>query len=113
MKANTALTERDTLMTSAVLYRWTIKTGREAEFEAAWAEATRLIHESCGSYGANLHVDSQGDYVSYALWPSEEARQACGRDSDWFSQSCFATIRDCTETRHPEQVLAVKSKMTI
>lgn len=99
-------------MTSAVVYRWTLKPGREADFETAWSEGTRLIHETCGSFGANLHVDENGDYVSYALWPSETARQACFSENDWFSQACFITMQDCIDKRHPEQVLDVKSKLT-
>ncbi|WP_300532477.1 antibiotic biosynthesis monooxygenase [Maricaulis sp.] len=100
-------------MTSAVLYRWTIKKGREAEFETAWSEATRLIHERCGSYGANLQVDPNGDYVSYAMWPSEDARQACGEKNNWAEESSFNAMRACVETRHPEQVLDVKSRMIV
>lgn len=99
-------------MASAVLYRWTLKPGREAEFESAWSEGTRMIHETCGSFGANLHVDDNGDYVSYALWPSEQARQACFTKNDWFSQPCFKTMQSCIDKRHPEQVLGVKSKLT-
>lgn len=89
-------------MTSAVLYRWRLKPGRDAEFREAWAEGTRRIHESCGSHGASLHQDEDGIYWSYALWPSEEARKACFQDHDWFSQDCFKTMQDCIEERFEE-----------
>ncbi len=56
-------------MPLAVLYRWRIKAGKEAEFRAAWVEGTRLIHARCGSYGARLHQGAEGLFWSYALWP--------------------------------------------
>ncbi|WP_138513012.1 putative quinol monooxygenase [Maricaulis alexandrii] len=89
-------------MTSAVLYRWRLKPGRDAEFREAWAEGTRRIHEACGSHGASLHQDEDGIYWSYALWPSEAARKACFQDNDWFSQDCFMTMQDCIAERFEE-----------
>ena len=95
-------------MTSAVLYRWRLKPGRESDFEAAWAEGTRRIHEACGSHGAALHTDEDGIYWSYALWPSETARQACFTENDWFSQDCFQTMQDCIAERFEETRLDLR-----
>ncbi|WP_323760607.1 GNAT family protein [Maricaulis sp.] len=89
-------------MTSAVLYRWKLKPGRAAEFEAAWAEGTLLIHDACGSYGAALHKGEDRLYWSYAAWPNEEARSACFSEHDWFSRDCFITMQACIETRFDE-----------
>ncbi|MFT6462775.1 MAG: RimJ/RimL family protein N-acetyltransferase [Maricaulis maris] len=89
-------------MSHAVLYRWKLKPGRSAEFEAAWAEGTRRIHDTCGSHGAALHKGEDGLYWSYAAWPGEDTRTACFADHDWFSQDCFITMQACIETRFDE-----------
>lgn len=89
-------------MTTAVLYRWRLKPGRDADFRDAWAEGTRLIHKACGSYGACLHQDGDGLFWSYALWPSEEARQRCFAEHDWFGQDVFKTMQACIEERFEE-----------
>ena len=94
-------------MTSAVLYRWRLKPGREAEFAAAWAEGTALIHKACGSYGARLHEGSDGLLWSYAAWPSEESRQKCFKENNWFEMECFRVMQDCIAERFEEIPLGV------
>lgn len=94
-------------MTTAVLYRWRLKPGRDAAFREAWAEGTRRIHETCGSHGAALNQDAEGVYWSYALWPSEAVRKACFKENDWFSQDCFVTMQDCIAERFEEIPLEV------
>lgn len=93
-------------MTFAVLYRWKIKSGREAEFVEAWTAGTTMIHDMCGSHGACLHDAGDGVFWSYARWPSEQARSECGatgvRDN-----SCFAVMQDCIETHFDETRLTV------
>ncbi len=61
----------------AVVYRWRIQEGREAEFEAAWRRVTLAIRERCGSFGSRLHRVSDGTYVAYARWPSEASWKSC------------------------------------
>jgi RimJ/RimL family protein N-acetyltransferase len=90
------------IMTTAILYRWKLKPGRDAEFREAWAEGTRRIHAACGSHGACLHQDGDGLYWSYALWPSEGVRKACFKENDWFSQDCFIAMQDCIADRFEE-----------
>jgi len=97
-------------MTSAVLYRWKLKPGRDAEFREAWAEGTRRIHAACGSYGAALNQDEDGIYWSYALWPCEEARRTCFTTHDWFTQDCFVIMQDCIAERFDEVRLEVASQ---
>ncbi|WP_291845591.1 GNAT family protein [Maricaulis sp.] len=94
-------------MTAAVLYRWKLKPGRAAEFEAAWTEGTRRIHQACGSYGAILHCGEDGLYWSYAAWPSEAVRKACFAAHDWFTQDCFQTMQACIAERFDEIPLSV------
>lgn len=94
-------------MTLAVLYRWRIKPGKEAEFRAAWVEGTKLIHEKCGSYGARLHEGADGLFWSYARWPSEDARKACFTEHDFFSMECFKTMQAAIAERFDEVVLTL------
>jgi len=94
-------------MTAAVLYRWKLKPGRESEFEEAWTQGTRQIHQTCGSYGAVLHHDGEGIYWSYACWPDEAARQRCFTENDWFSQDCFKTMQACIAERFDEVSLVI------
>jgi ribosomal-protein-alanine N-acetyltransferase len=94
-------------MTSAILYRWRLKPGRDDAFRAAWTEGTKRIHKACGSYGACLHRGEDGIYWSYAVWPSEETRRGCFDGHDWFAQDCFKTMQDCIEERFDEVRLTV------
>lgn len=94
-------------MTSAVLYRWELKPGREDEFRDAWTEGTKLIHKRCASYGARLHKGEDGLFWSYARWPSEDARQTCFEAHHFFDMDCFKTMQACIEERFPEIVLTL------
>lgn len=80
-------------MSSAVLYRWRVDPAKERAFEDAWGEGTRLIHETCGSWGARLHKGKDGLYWSYALWPDEETRRRCFKATDVMKHESFATMR--------------------
>lgn len=92
-------------MTIAVLYRWRLRPGLEDEFREAWEEATKRIHRHCASYGARLHRSANGDYVSYARWPSEATRQSCFAREELRSAACFDRMRACVEHRYDEEVL--------
>jgi RimJ/RimL family protein N-acetyltransferase len=94
-------------MSSAVLYRWRVAPGREAEFRSAWVEGTKLIHQRCRSYGARLHQAADGTFWSYARWPSEAARAECFAEHDFFGLPCFVLMQDCIDERLPEVVLDV------
>jgi len=60
-------------VTHAVLYRWRLKTDREADFAAAWARMTEVLKSHCGAYGSRLHKCDDGTYLAYACWPSKKA----------------------------------------
>tara|TARA_R110002072_G_scaffold54220_2_gene142345 strand:+ start:628 stop:1461 length:834 start_codon:yes stop_codon:yes gene_type:complete len=94
-------------MTTAILYRWTIKPGREDDFRAAWLEGTKLIHSRCSSFGARLHRAEDGLFWSYARWPSESARQACFNEQDFFDHDCFKTMQACIKERFDEIVMTL------
>ncbi len=80
-------------MTIAVLYRWRVDPAKGRQFENAWAEGTRLIHEHCGSYGARRHKAKDGLYWSYALWPDEDSRRRCFRETDIMTHNSFERMR--------------------
>ncbi len=94
-------------MALAILYRWRVESGKEADFRAAWVEGTRRIHERCGSLGARLHQASDGTFWSYALWPDEAARDRCFARHDFFSMPCFQTMQAAIVERFEEIPLEV------
>ena len=57
----------------AVIYRWRLKPGTEAQFASAWAERTRAIMNQEGGLGSRLHRSDNGWFVAYAQWPSRAA----------------------------------------
>ena len=55
----------------AVIYRWRVIPGREAQFEQGWRRGTQKIAEEFGGWGSRLHRGEDGVYVAYAQWPDE------------------------------------------
>ncbi len=55
----------------AVIYRWRVIAGLEAQFEAGWAAGTQAIAREFGGWGSRLHKAGEGVYVAYAQWPDE------------------------------------------
>ena len=55
----------------AVIYRWRVIAGLEAQFEAGWAAGTEAIAREFGGWGSRLHKAGEGVYVAYAQWPDE------------------------------------------
>ena len=53
----------------AVIYRWRVIAGLEAQFEAGWAAGTQAIAREFGGWGSRLHKGGAGVYVAYAQWP--------------------------------------------
>jgi heme-degrading monooxygenase HmoA len=64
----------------AVIYRWRLVPGREAQFEDGWRAATEAIAAEFGGWGSRLHRGEDGFVVAYAQWPDratwEAARQS-------------------------------------
>ena len=56
----------------AVIYRWQVVPGLEAQFEAGWRRGTERIAAEFGGWGSRLHKMSEGVYIAYAQWPSED-----------------------------------------
>ncbi len=58
----------------AVIYRWRLKAGMEAQFVDAWSRMTELYVAHRGGLGSRLHKGPDGIWVAYAQWPSAQAR---------------------------------------
>lgn len=58
----------------AVIYRWRLKPGMEAQFVEAWSRITELYVAHKGGLGSRLHKGPDGVWYGYAQWPSAEAR---------------------------------------
>jgi hypothetical protein len=59
----------------AVIYRWQVVAGLEAQFEAGWRRGTERIAAEFGGWGSRLHKQAEGVYIAYAQWPDEETWQ--------------------------------------
>jgi hypothetical protein len=55
----------------AVIYRWRVVPGLEAQFEEGWRRGTQSIAAEFGGWGSRLHRGDDGVYVAYAQWPDE------------------------------------------
>jgi heme-degrading monooxygenase HmoA len=55
----------------AVIYRWRVIPGLEAQFEQGWRAGTERIAAEFGGWGSRLHKGEDGSYVAYAQWPDE------------------------------------------
>jgi Antibiotic biosynthesis monooxygenase len=58
----------------AVIYRWRLKAGLEAQFVEAWSRITELYVAHRGGLGSRLHKGPHGIWYAYAQWPSAQAR---------------------------------------
>jgi heme-degrading monooxygenase HmoA len=56
----------------AVIYRWRVKPGLEAQFEEGWHRGTLAIRRELGGWGSRLHRADDGTFIAYAIWPDEE-----------------------------------------
>ena len=55
----------------AVIYRWQVVPGLEAQFEQGWRRGTERIAAEFGGWGSRLHKPEPGVYIAYAQWPDE------------------------------------------
>ena len=53
----------------AVIYRWKLIPGREAQFEEGWRGGTAAIAKELGGWGSRLHRHDDGTVFAYAQWP--------------------------------------------
>lgn len=60
----------------AVIYRWRVIPGLEAQFEAGWSRGTEVIAKEFGGWGSRLHRGEGNVYIAYAQWPDEATWKA-------------------------------------
>ncbi len=57
----------------AVIYRWQVVPGLEAQFETGWKRGTERIAAEFGGWGSRLHKGDGQTYFAYAQWPDRAA----------------------------------------
>jgi len=57
-----------------IIYSFKVREGMDKIFIDAWTEVTRAYIEHAGGLGSRLHKNSNNEYIAYAQWPSEDAR---------------------------------------
>lgn len=57
----------------AVIYRWRVIPGLEAQFEEGWRAGTERIAAEFGGWGSRLHRTEDGAFIAYAQWPDKAA----------------------------------------
>ena len=80
-----------------VLYKFTVKPGRDDQFRQHWLAVTQWYYRHAGSLGSRLHRANQSEYIGYAQWTSRE-QWASQRDrSDAALQRHRQAMRECCE----------------
>ena len=81
-----------------VIYRFTVKPDREAQFRRHWLAVTRWHTRNAGSLGSRLHRADTGEHIGYAQWPCRRVweRQRAGSDPDL--QAHRRAMRTCCES---------------
>ncbi|MBA3527534.1 MAG: hypothetical protein H0T82_11550 [Sphingomonas sp.] len=59
----------------AVIYRWKVEPEHEGYFRERWKRGTERLR-SLGSRGSCLTRAENGDFIAFARWPGEAAREA-------------------------------------
>lgn len=59
----------------AVIYRWSIDPEHEAYFRERWHAGTLRLKTDFGALGSCLTRAENGDFIAFARWPSEAARE--------------------------------------
>lgn len=58
----------------AVIYRWSVDPEHEDYFRERWKRGTERL-KTLGSLGSCLTRAANGDFLAFARWPSEAARE--------------------------------------
>lgn len=81
----------------AVIYRWSVDPEHEAFFHQRWRAGTLRLKKEFGALGSCLTRAENGDFIAFARWPSEAARDrafaAIHPVDPW------PGIRSCDETK--------------
>lgn len=58
----------------AVIYRWSVDPAHESYFRERWMRGTKRL-KALGSLGSCLTRAGNGDFIAFARWTSEGARE--------------------------------------
>jgi len=92
----------------AVIYRATIKSGKEEEYQRHWRTVAGYFIEKRGALGSCLHKASDGTWVAYSQWPDKQTRDANWGDEAEEQNSSFpeniveaiARLKDSIQEEH-------------
>ncbi|MDP8994146.1 MAG: hypothetical protein M3N07_04050 [Pseudomonadota bacterium] len=59
----------------AVIYRWSVDPEHEGFFRERWRAGTLRLKKEFGALGSCLTRAENGDFVAFARWPTEAARE--------------------------------------
>ncbi len=59
----------------AVIYRWSVDPDHESDFRQRWSAGTLRFKKEFGALGSCLARTENGDFIAFARWPSEAARE--------------------------------------
>lgn len=59
----------------AVIYRWSVDPEHEEYFRQRWHTGTLRLKRDFNALGSCLTRAANGDFVAFARWPSEAARE--------------------------------------
>lgn len=91
----------------AVIYRWRVVPGLEAQFEAGWRRGTERIAAEFGGWGSRLHALGEGVYIAYAQWPDEASwKKAMETRMDHSDDEARAMYRAAIEPGSFETLMA-------
>ncbi len=81
-----------------VLYKFTVKPGRQDQFRQHWLAVTKHLYQHAGSLGSRLHLAGDGEYIGYAQWPSRQAWAQQRDREDAELQGHREFMRECCES---------------
>ena len=81
----------------ALIYKFKVKSDKEAEFKKNWALIAAENKELHGSDGSCLHKGQDGFWYAYARWPSVEVWNA---DREFENKLAQADFNACIQERY-------------
>jgi len=100
----------------AVIYQLYLKSGREADYQAAWHTVATYFKTHRGALGSCLHRTDDDRWVAYSRWPDKKTRDASWPGENTPSemlpreiQNAILVLKECTDQERliPEICLEV------
>lgn len=80
-----------------IVYSFKVKEGMDEKFVKAWSEVTRAYIDHAGGLGSRLHQTDSNEYIAYAQWPSEDARNNA-KLPDAIKNGASKIMRECCDS---------------